>query len=190
MRLNKSQVVELLGCSMQRISTLIAQGLPVLQRGSRGKDWAFDGAAIVEWVRQQEAAKLGDTGEKLDPDQAKARKDQAQAELAELELAKRRGALIEVAKVEAMMAGDYAFTKQRMLAMPSKVAPLLSVITEPAEIQAILYREVSDSLNELAAANDVDERELGRLDAAGPEEGEAAASATAESDGERVGRHP
>ncbi len=188
--LNLQQTALLLGVSAPTVKALVEQGLPALERGGHGKPWEFDMAAVAAWDREcgPNARRDGQSGV-LDPSIEKARKDRAQAELAELELAKRRGRMIDVDDVEKMMTDDYARVRARLLSMPSKLAPLVVTITDPAEADAVLTIEVSEALGELASGGDIADESDGADLSDDSEEARAQGSATTASPHrQRVGR--
>jgi hypothetical protein len=69
-----------------------------------------------------------------------------------LEREEREGALVRVSDVIAMMTSLVGVTKQRLLAIPTKCAPLLVMKRVPAEVMAILTREIREALQDLADA--------------------------------------
>lgn len=96
MIVNRQELSEAMGVSLPTVDRWIRDGCPVKQRGAKGIPWEFDLAAVVTWWgdRQREAA-AGNAP--TDMEEAKRRKVAAEAEMAELELAKAKGlvALIE-----------------------------------------------------------------------------------------------
>lgn len=57
--INKRQLAKLIGVSLPTVSALIErysdQGFPVARRGTNGVEWQFDGAAVVEFLRDRQA---------------------------------------------------------------------------------------------------------------------------------------
>ncbi|WP_428484896.1 hypothetical protein [Rhodopila sp.] len=62
MRVNKSEIARLLGCSLPTVNAYLVrygEDFPVLDRGGRGRDWRFDHEAVVAFLdgkRADEAA--------------------------------------------------------------------------------------------------------------------------------------
>lgn len=83
-------------------------------------------------------------------DEARTRKVNAEAEIAEMELAKVRNQLVIVDDVVAAWGDVLGNLKSKLLNIPAKAAPLVSVETEPEAIQRILSDLVNESLEELS----------------------------------------
>jgi hypothetical protein len=93
------------------------------------------------------------------PDYAasRARREAAEAALAELELGEKRGQLASVREIDARLANEYARAKTKLLAIPSKLRQRdPSVTLEQVELLDALIREV---LNDLASEEDAPVRE-------------------------------
>ena len=83
-------------------------------------------------------------------DEARTRKVNAEAEIAEMELAKVRNQLVIVDDVVSAWTDVLGNLKRKLLNIPVKAAPLVSVETEPEVIQGILSDLVNESLEELS----------------------------------------
>jgi phage terminase Nu1 subunit (DNA packaging protein) len=75
----------------------------------------------------------------------------ARANLAELDLAERVGAVIPTRTVVDIVAQAVGNMKVRLLAIPTKVAPRLLKITNPRDAKTILDREIERALTELSS---------------------------------------
>lgn len=114
-------------------------------------------------------------------DEARARKLTAEAELAEIELAKARAEVVVIAEVAKLVGEDYAAVRAKLLAIPSKLAPQMAIEPTEAGCRALLQRAINEALDELVRAVHGGD-EGGAADGTGGEP-EAASGA----DGERVG---
>jgi len=83
------------------------------------------------------------------PDES-ARLKSAQAEYYDLKNAKTRGELVSAADVTAAMRSDYRTTAQKILQIPSKVAPRVAVMKTAAEVEDLLHREFGKALTALS----------------------------------------
>jgi terminase small subunit / prophage DNA-packing protein len=125
-------------------------GCPVVAEGAQNRPWQVCIADVVEWLEQRAAqAATGDTSA-LDIDEARRRKVAAEAALAELDLACRRGELIEAATVEAVWSQMLANFRTRALAVPTRAAPLVAGGGTLREMQEILRAVVYEALTELS----------------------------------------
>lgn len=114
---------------------------------------------------------------------ARNRKLVAEAELAEIEIGKARGELIEITQVARMVSDEYSAVRAKLLSLPDKLAPLVAMETTEAPCRAAIARGITEALDELIGA-------VAPGDADGVDESPPrVAEATADADGERVGGH-
>ena len=62
-RVNRSTLADVFGVALPTVDGWVRAGCPVLQRGSRGVEWAFNTAAISQWLRDRAVSDA--TGEKV-----------------------------------------------------------------------------------------------------------------------------
>lgn len=89
-----------------------------------------------------------------DRDTARTRREIAEANMAELLEARQRREQISVAAVRDQLAKDYATTRDAMLQLSARLAPLLAVEVDPAKVQQLLEAEIHLALTTLAGAAD------------------------------------
>ena len=92
----------------------------------------------------------GDLGE--DHQGARTRREIAEANLAEMREAEERGDLIRVSAVKGTLATVFATTRDALLQIPARLAPLLAADSDPANVQNTLHAEIHQALNDLANA--------------------------------------
>ncbi len=80
-------------------------------------------------------------------DQAKTRREIAEANMAEIELAQKRGEIIQVKAVEAVWSNALASAREHLLQVRARLAPLLAVETETFQIEQLLDLEHNKALN-------------------------------------------
>lgn len=168
-KVNRAELAEFFGVSLPTISAWVTRGCPFLERGQKGKEWSFDTAQVAEWRREQAVADaLGDTS-KMDIEEANRRSAVANAEIREIELRRMKGELVEIADVAATVGDDYARCRARMLAIPSKITPRLSQLTDPAAIRATVETAITEALAELSSHDaDTSRPDEGDLDGPTP----------------------
>lgn len=86
---------------------------------------------------------------------AAARRENALADLAEIEVSEKLDEIVPVAEVEAYMADKFTVVKTRILGVPTRVAQELPHIA--AEVAPVLERHLREVLEELAAEDAGDE---------------------------------
>lgn len=97
--------------------------------------------------------------------ESEARKEHYLALLRQLEYEQRVGLMLSIADVEAVVGKVLDTTRTRLLALPTRAAPLLAGKAQPTEVFAVLTRLLHDALDELAATEVVVERIKGRAGA-------------------------
>lgn len=181
-----SEVAALFGKSSRWISDLRAKG-----------EIPEDGASLKEFVAAWTSIAAGGAKGKA-IDVAKARSAVAKAERDEMETAALKGELLKRGDVASAVQGAFARVRARLLALPSKAAPLISSMKAVVAIQEKLTELVHEALAELAATQIGIEEEgadRGDRDAPGGEPGDrgrgvgvvAGADAAATADREPVG---
>jgi hypothetical protein len=84
-------------------------------------------------------------------DEARTRKVNAEAEIAELELAKVRGQLVVADDVVKAWADVLGMLKSKLTNIPAKAAPIVAPESEAGMIQSILQDLMNEALEELSA---------------------------------------
>ena len=84
-------------------------------------------------------------------DEARQRKAAAEAELVEIELARARGDAVSIEDVAKAWDGILTGVRARMLALPTKIAPLVTHETDQSLVQACIEDAVHTALGECAA---------------------------------------
>lgn len=185
-----SEMSALLGVHRNTVSKWLQQGCPFVEKANRdtGKEWALSLPDVVEWQRNKAVeAAVGDTA-KLDVDEARRRKIAAEAALAELDLAERRGHVVRVDVVMQAIGDQLSNCRAKLLALPTKAAPLMVPLDDVLECRDVLDSLVREALDELTGYDG------GGSGAAAPDGAVSPASdvqgadeAAAEADGESVG---
>lgn len=148
---SKADLARLAGVSLPTISQWVAKGCPYVKKGAKGQPWQFDASHVWAWREEQVALQtVGDTSQ-LDIEEARRRKLAAEAALAELDVAKKKGELVEVEVVAETVGDDYANVRAKLLSLPTKAAPQLCAIDDAAEVQSFLEKLVFEALEELTA---------------------------------------
>jgi hypothetical protein len=86
-------------------------------------------------------------------DPARRRYSMAVAELKEIQLAEKRGELVSISDVTATLADELTAVRGRLLAMPGRLAGALAIMSDPAEIEAAIDKEVRGALTELSTGS-------------------------------------
>lgn len=82
---------------------------------------------------------------------SRARREQAEADLAEMRREEERGMLIRVDAVRAVAATTFASTRDALLQIPSRVSQVLAAETDPSRVHDTLQTELHQALAQLSS---------------------------------------
>ena len=173
-------IARFLNLTERRVQQLAREG--VLPKPEKGK---YDLVRCVQtYVRYLQDRAYGSDVTAQDTHHERARLIKAQADKTELEVAAMRNALVAIEDVEADWLQHISACRMRLLALPTKTAFQIAVMTEPAEIERFLKHAVYEALTELTQRHD-EPADTVPDDAA---EGGARMDAAPGTDGKPVGR--
>lgn len=161
---SKAVFCDLMGVSASQLERLFQQGLPHHKRGKRvyvawpeGRHWYH--AYLTDKGKRQAAPE--------NVNEARRRIVLAEAEQAEIELARTRGDLMTVSEFERLISDAYARVRARLLNLPPRLAGVVVGAATKPEAQARIEPLVLEVLAELHGANDVPDPESEPDDVAG-----------------------
>jgi phage terminase Nu1 subunit (DNA packaging protein) len=126
--------------------------MPVVQRGSRGVEWAFDLADCIKWWGDRRAAQAaGDTP--TDLEEIEKRTATAKMLQAELDLAKKRGEVATIRDFERAQAKAFAEIRANVMNVPQRVVLQLLGCGDETEFKAKLRAELTLALQAAAEAD-------------------------------------
>jgi len=157
---NRQDLLHILGCSAPTIADYEQRGMPVEKKGGKGVANEYNTASVISWLVSHKAGALPTGGKRLDHESEKARKTTAEADLKEIEVAQARGEVVPIEYAVKEFAKRVAATRAKMLALPTKLAPVLVVMTDIEESRAAIEDMIREGLDELS-------REAGGNDAEG-----------------------
>ena len=127
-------------------------GMPCAEQGRRGQPSLYSPEDVEAWLQARE--RNARSGNAVDLTAARARKEQADAELKEQALKARQGKLLEAADVEATMDQMVTAIRTRLLALPAANAERVAraAVKGGADgVEVALDQAVEQVLKELAA---------------------------------------
>jgi phage terminase Nu1 subunit (DNA packaging protein) len=125
-------------------------GMPVATGGGQGRQASYRPSVCVAWRLAAIEAKYADQAG-LDPRVERARRDAAQASLAEQLHRRRSGEMLEREDVRRTWSNVVLAIRSRLLALPQSVAAQCAQATDPAAVEQLLRDEVHSALRELAS---------------------------------------
>ncbi len=150
---NQTELTKLFGFSAVTVRTWERRGCPVVTKGRKGSAAVYNTADVVKWREQQAAGAAAGDDNSVDEAEGKRRKVVAEARLAELELAREEGALVEIDAFAAEVGSVLARVRAGLLAIPGSLALLLANEPDPNVIRDRVFEEISGVLNELSTSN-------------------------------------
>jgi hypothetical protein len=121
-------------------------------------------------------------------DEARTRKVNAEAEIAELELAKVRGELVVANDVVQAWDDVLSAMKGKLMSIPTKAAPVVSAESEAGVCQKIIEDLVNEALEELSNYEPKIDPTTASSGSGEAEEATSGAKTAAKANGKRVGR--
>lgn len=178
---NQAELCAILGVVPMTISRLQERGFPCLKKGEGRGESEYDTEACITWLIQNEIRKLTQTedGKFLDYEAERARLTAEQADKVAMENELRRGRLVDSDLVSMWWAKIITNAKTRLLAIPTKAAPLVLGVKTMPQARDVIERQVLEVLSELSSVNPIPDIES-----------DAGMEAAAETDGEPVGGPP
>lgn len=179
-------IAEVLDLTERRIRQLVTDGVIPANKDRGRYELIPTVRAYVHWLRDRslygEAKKNKETVISLD--EARRRKVTAEAELAELELEKERGEVVDIAETEKAWTDVLMNVRSKMLSMPTTLAAQIAVETDQKLIKELLTTSVENALQELSSIEIKQPPE----DEPSRDESDAADGTASKADGKPVGR--
>lgn len=146
---NTTELAESFGLSPVQVTTYWHEGMPKLARGSwdLGACWKWRYARLAA---ELETEKQRTPNEFADRDLEDALLKRTQREIKEIELAQRRGEILDVSTVAKVIERAVGAFRSRVLSIPSKSAPRVIACADVAEAKAVLDADIHDALGELS----------------------------------------
>ena len=153
MQANRQQACSIFGLSRREFDQLVVLGFPARKKsGSRGEDWSVDTVEAFRWLVVQELARHGLSGEaeqSPDVNAERARLLGSQANISELEEAKRRGELLPAAEMVEGWQAAIARARSLLLGIPPAAADQLVALARRHAGDDAATRAVRERLAEM-----------------------------------------
>lgn len=135
----QQEIADVSGVCRQTVAKYIKEGVVDINE-------ALDVSAAKIKIAQKSSVKSSE----LDFNEQRARREKEAADKLELENAVTRGELVQASEVEEMWGGEYSRVKNKLMAIPPKLAPLMLGVKTPAEAQEIIKAVIHEALDELS----------------------------------------
>ena len=149
MRVNRSQMADILGIDVVVLDRKIKKGLPFVSKGAKGKQWVFDSGEVLQWEKERAVQNaIGDV-QVSDLDELRRRKLAAETTISEVEAAKVRGEVSDLATLEKQWSETFTMFRSRMQRIPARCAPGLLGEDNEIKIKEIIMTEINEALKVL-----------------------------------------
>lgn len=147
-----------LGVVDKTVLARVREGMPFIQRGSRGKSWKFDLAECVAWDRERAVRRATGVvkGDETDAELNR-RLLTARVKREEIEAAKAAAEVAPVEEVEAAVVSAFTEVRQAMLAIPDRAALRILAAEDETDIKEVLREEIDLALHSLADSDLLEE---------------------------------
>jgi terminase small subunit / prophage DNA-packing protein len=177
-RVNRRQLADILGISLPTVTAWTNEGMPFTREGSKSAEWEFETRECIEWFganklklrpRQPTRGKNPFDGDDSSPetiDEAERRKMIANADKAEVQVAKEAGILVPISEVASVVAEENARVRARLLTLPNELRPkVLTFLAEDrkaaeqllADTESVVLEALSEIRSWAPAPADVEE---------------------------------
>lgn len=137
---NRGVMASILGISEPTLDTRVRLGMPGAKKGNV---WEFDTAKVIAYLQKQ----AGKTSEPSKKASVELRIAEAEAEIKEYKVGEMRKQLVAVDDIEELFEERLTVFKSQITALPARVAQLVAVTEDPAEVLRILKAEVAEALD-------------------------------------------
>ncbi len=149
--LTRRALATALGVHMQTVTKWERDGMPVAQRGTRGKPSRYDRGAVEAWLHARDSARQ--TSDVASLQLERSRRERAQALLALQTYQMRAKELLPRAEVDRIWAQHVTAVRAKLLALPVTIADRIhhaAKMDGVASVERILNEAVRDVLRELS----------------------------------------
>ena len=144
--MGSAEAAKRLGMTVQALGHWIRSGAPV-RDGKRGREFCWPD--FPRWKDREIERKAKESSRPKTMDEARQRREAAEAEIAELDLEERRGTIALKSVVQAAVSADYARVRARLLSLPAKAAPFCVGLKTQTEAQMRLEPLMDEVIREL-----------------------------------------
>ena len=134
-----------------RITAIVVDGRAMIDPAVADIQWGRNTRRRVDSRPATDAAAAPPTdGDPVSYEDARRRREQAEAQLAELKLAEKCGDLVRVADVTSALTKRIIIYRDSMLQIPARLSAQLAAESDEASVYAILDKELRHVMTELA----------------------------------------
>ena len=157
-QVTRQALADVFGVSLPTIDAWVRKGCPFVEKGGRGQEWQFNTAQVSKWLRDRDVEEATG-GIPDDIEQLRIRKQKAETELAELELAEKKGEVALIAEFERAQSMVFAAIRANIMNVPQRAVLQLLGETDERTFKEKLKAELILAL-ETSAEEELEEEEI------------------------------
>lgn len=157
-QVTRQALADVFGVSLPTIDAWVRKGCPFVEKGGRGQEWQFNTAQVSKWLRDHDVEEATG-GIPDDMDELKLRKQKAETELAELELAEKKGEVALVSEYEKVWAMSMGQLRQNIMGVPQRAVLQLLGETDELVFKEKLRAEIILALEQTVESNFEDDED-------------------------------
>lgn len=151
MKVTVPEAASIFGKTQETIRSWIKEGCPVDEKPIAGKKgYRLDTRAVAEWQLKRAVSAATSFGEGITKEEAQRRKLTAEAELAELEIAKKKGLVVELEQLRTELSNKFTELRSAMRRIPERSALRLVGEMDEVKIKDMLLDEIDMALEAIA----------------------------------------
>lgn len=151
-------LADIFGVSLPTIDNWVRRGCSYIQKGGRGQEWKFNTAIVSNWLRDRDVEDAT-SGIPDDIELLRVRKQKAETELAELELATKKGEVALISEFEQVQAMVFAAIRANIMNVPQRAVLQLLGETDERVFKEKLKAELVLAL-ETSAQDELEQEDL------------------------------
>ena len=157
-QVTRQALADVFGVALPTIDAWVRKGCPFVEKGGRGQEWQFNTAQVSKWLRDRDVEEATG-GIPDDIEMLRIRKQKAETELAELELATKKGEVALVSEYEKVWAMSMGQLRQNIMGVPQRAVLQLLGETDELVFKEKLRAEIVLALEQTVESNFEDDED-------------------------------
>jgi phage terminase Nu1 subunit (DNA packaging protein) len=152
---NRSEAATIFGVSPATIDAWVRSGAPYVSSAKVGlKGWEFDSAALIDWVQEREIVKRTKNVTAIDENEPKHRKMKADAAIAEINLKRLLGELVNFDEFLGLVMDLVAEAMAGLLVIPNQLCAKILTCQTPEQARQMMDSAIRGALKKLSGIKD------------------------------------
>lgn len=148
---NRAELAEILGISLPTVNAWVKDKMPVVRVGTRGVEWQFDTAAVIQWRADLAAESAGGALEDIETIEKETARVKLERE--RLKYAHEAALVVPLDQLERRLAVVFAEVRTSLRNIPKRTASILVGETNERVFTATLLEEIDRTLTALSEFN-------------------------------------